>query len=87
MQNLNHAKLAKRNQCFTFVINGFLALQLQENICQGCPADLVIHSPLQETAVEVAEQICVTERARLSPTAKSSLAEAQTGIISMINTF
>lgn len=54
------------------MIDGFLTLQLQENLFQGCPANLIINNPLQETALEVAEQICTTETPR---------AETQTGVI------
>lgn len=64
--NFRDIKLAKGSQYFTFWVDGFLTLQLQENIFQGCPGHLKIHNPLQEAALEVAEQICRGETARLS---------------------
>jgi len=54
------------------VTNGFLTLQLQEHIFQGCPANLIINNPLQKAAFEMAEQICTTEKARFSPATKAS---------------
>lgn len=73
MWNLNHTALTNWSQCFTFFIDGFLALQLQENIFQGCPANLIINNPLQKTALEMAEQICRIETTRLSPATKTSV--------------
>lgn len=65
--NFRDATLAKGSQCFTFWISVFLSLQLQENIFQGCPGHLIIHNPLQEVALEVAEQTCMEGTARGSP--------------------
>lgn len=65
--NFRDATLAKVSQGFTFWIDGFLTLQLQENISQGCPGHLVIHHPLQEAALQVAEQTCKEGTARVSP--------------------
>ena len=71
--NLNGIMLANWRQCFTFSIDGFLMLQLQENIFQGCPANLIINHPLQKTALEMAEQICMVETTRFSPATKASV--------------
>lgn len=65
--NSKDTTLAKGSQCFTFWIDGFLTLQLQENIFQRCPGHLKINNPLQEAALEVAEKICRGETTRLSP--------------------
>lgn len=69
--NLNHTTLASWGQRFNFLIDGFVVLQLQENIFQGCPANLIINNPLQKTALEMAEQICTIETTRLSPATKA----------------
>lgn len=53
--------------------NGFLALQLQENIFQGCPVNFITNNPLQKAALEMAEQICTTETARFSLVPKASV--------------
>lgn len=58
--------LAEGSEGLTFGIDGFLTLQLQENIFQGCPGHLIIHHPLQEAALQVAEQIWTGETIRLS---------------------
>lgn len=71
--NHNCATLANGSQCFTFLTNGFLTLQLQENIFQGCPANLIINNPLQKTALEMAEQVCKTETDRFSPVTEVSV--------------
>lgn len=44
--NLNHTTLANQNHCFTFLTDGFLTLQLQENLFQGFPANLIVNNPL-----------------------------------------
>lgn len=71
--NLNRVMLANGCQSFTFMTNGFLALQLQENIFQGCPVNFITNNPLQKTALQMAEQVCTTETARSSLVTKASV--------------